>query len=365
LYTPVQGGDAITTPMLGLIGETGEVVSELKKRAREGSSYVGFRERLREELGDLLWYAADMARCRSLDLARLATETAADEQAASPGEWIRPALSLAEQMGRASIAYRELLDGRRTDQQFDATLADSLRALMADLHQLASQQDLSLGNIAEANLDKVSRRWTNRDDASRLDRKWPVAEQLPQRFDAWLADRGGRVSISFEIDGERVPAAADTLTDNAYDPDGYRFHDIFHFAYAAVLGWSPVTRSLLRRKRKSDPRVDEVEDGGRAVAIEEGISAMVFAYASQHRMLDGVRTIEDAVLRTIRDMTGHLEVRMKTPAEWQDALMQGFDVWRDVRAAGGGCVRVDRLTRSIRFLRPAEPAARTADLPLA
>ena len=314
LYAPVPGGDAITTPMLGLIGEMGEVVSELKKRAREGSAYVGFRERLAEELGDLLWYAADVARRRGLDLAEPNTAGDPDEQAANPGDWIRPALSLAAQMGRASTAYRALLDGQRTDREFDATLRDSLRALMVDLHRLAGQQGLSLGNIAEANLDKVGRRWTMPDEATLPDRMWPDSEQLPRCFDAWLSDQGGRVSISFEIDGERIPVAADTLTDNAYDPDGYRFHDVFHFAYAAVLDWSPVTRSLLRRKRKSDPRVDEVEDGGRAVAIEEGISAMVFAYASRHGMLDGVRTVEDAVLRTIRDMTGHLEVGKRTAA---------------------------------------------------
>ena len=52
------------------------------------------------------------------------------------------------------------------------------------------------------------------------------------------------------VDGK--PFGAE-LTDNAYDPDGYRFHDVFHFAYAAVLGWSPITRALLRRKRKSQP----------------------------------------------------------------------------------------------------------------
>ena len=362
LYSPVHGGDAITTPMLGLIGETGEVVSELKKRAREGSAYVGFRDRLGEELGDLLWYAAELARRRDLDLAVFATGNAPDGQAASPGHWIRLALSLAEQIGRASMAYRELLDGRRTDRQFDTTLRDSLDALMADLQRLARQQGLSLRDLAEANLDKVNRRWTMPSEATPPDRTWPDAEQLPRCFDAWLSDQGGRVSISFEIDGARVPAAADTLTDNAYDPDGYRFHDVFHFAYAAVLDWSPVTRSLLRRKRKSDPRIDEVEDGGRAVAIEEGISAMMFAYASQHRMLEGVKTIEDSVLRTISDMTGHLEVRAKTAAEWQDALVQGFDAWRHVRDAGGGGIRVDRRTRSIRFLDPFESGRRNADL---
>ena len=45
----------------------------------------------------------------------------------------------------------------------------------------------------------------------------------------------------------------------------------------------------MRRKRKSDPKVDEVEDGGRAIVIEEGISAMVFSYAERRNFLEGPR----------------------------------------------------------------------------
>jgi hypothetical protein len=45
----------------------------------------------------------------------------------------------------------------------------------------------------------------------------------------------------------------DPLTDNIADRDGYRFHDVFHFAHPAVLHWSPTFRALVKRKRKSDP----------------------------------------------------------------------------------------------------------------
>jgi len=75
------------------------------------------------------------------------------------------------------------------------------------------------------------------------------------------------------MSGEKI---GDELTDNAYKDDGYRFHDVFHSAYVAILGWSPVIRKLLKRKRKRKPRVDEVEDGGRAGVIDEAISAIVF-----------------------------------------------------------------------------------------
>ena len=41
----------------------------------------------------------------------------------------------------------------------------------------------------------------------------------------------------------------DRLTDNKLEKDDYRFHDVFQLANAAILGWSPVLRALLRVKR--------------------------------------------------------------------------------------------------------------------
>ena len=367
-HTPVPGGDAITTPILGLIGETGEVASELKKRAREGTAYVAFPDRLGEELGDLLWYISDLAERCGIRLADLdhvdASGSEDDMTCVDDGEWIRVALSLAEQVGRISSAYEGLLAGRISNRKFNCELSMTLASLMTDLRMITRLHGLSLANVAEDNLVKINHRWVlPKDSWASSERVWPESERLPTCFDASLTDQGGRVSISFSVGGQTIPAVADLLTDNAYDADGYRFHDVFHLGYAAVLDWSPVTRKLLRRKRKSDPRVDEVEDGGRAAAIEEGISALVFAYAARHRMLAGVKTIEDSLLRTIRDMTRHLEVSARTAAEWQDAITQGFDVWRRMVDAGGGRVRVDRLERRIRFLGSWDQRCGNTELP--
>jgi hypothetical protein len=140
-----------------------------------------------------------------------------------------------------------------------------------------------------------------------------------------------------------------TLTDNAYDPDGYRFHDAFHLAYAAVLGWSPVVRHLLRRKRKSNPIVDHVEDGGRAVVIEEGVAAITFDYAKAHDFLAGVTALDESILRTIVGVTSHLEVSRCSPGDWEIAVLQGFDAWRGLIEHGGGRLAVDLDARSILF----------------
>jgi MazG C-terminal domain len=144
------------------------------------------------------------------------------------------------------------------------------------------------------------------------------------------------------------------MQDNAYDEDGYRFHDVFHLAHAAKLGWSPVLRGKLltpSRKRRSTPEVDEVEDGGRAIVIDEAIVAYVWEYARRHRFLDGVTTVDYPVLKTIRQLTGGLEVAARTAHDWEEAILAGYRVFREIRARKGGVVAVDLRARSIDVVR--------------
>ena len=364
-HEPVHGGDEITTPLLGLIGEIGEVVSELKKHSREGTAYVGFSSRLAEEIGDVLWYVSDIAtRCHMHlnTLEPFSTESTRRSNTAN-GEWIRVALSLAAYAGQLSRSYDSLLYGHGSSDTFNTQLRETLTGIVMELTRLTSIYRLSFAEVASENLEKVNHRWTD-SSKSRIDSQvdWSENEQLPLRFDVWLNDFHGSVTSVFSVDGGETHSTLDSLTDNAYDPDGYRFHDVFHFAYTAVLSWSPVTRSLLRRKRKSDPQVDEVEDGGRAIAIEEGIAAMVFAYGQQHHMFQGIRSVDYSLLRTIRDMTTHLEVGDRSAAEWENAIIQGFETWRQVRKAGGGHIHVDRSSRQICFVSDETVPSSTASL---
>ncbi len=115
-------------------------------------------------------------------------------------------------------------------------------------------------------------------------------------------------------------------------------------------GWSPVTRALLQRKRKSHPLLDEVEDGGRAAVIEEGVAALAFDYARRHHMLEGVGVLDFQLLRTIKDMTSHLEVKQCTTGEWEQAILQGFNVWRAIAANHGGRIQVDLDLRRIEYI---------------
>ena len=255
---------SILVPLLGMAGEVGELLGEHKKWLRDGDSYRLFPERVKEELGDLLWY----------------------------------------------------------------------------LSNVATKHNLTLEEIARFNLDKTGRRWRSLAEETAhtrlFDEAFPPSEQLPRRMDISI-EEGAGIAIT-TIDGAEV---GDPLTDNRYEDDGYRFHDISHLAYASILGWSPMLRALLRRKRKSDPTVDEVEDGGRAIVIEEGISAMVFSYAERRNFLDGAEAVDYDLLRTTKDMTSHLEVSARTEGDWERAIMTGFDIWRQVKAKGKGRILAD------------------------
>jgi hypothetical protein len=139
----------------------------------------------------------------------------------------------------------------------------------------------------------------------------------------------------------------DDLSDNAYIGDGYGYHDVFHLAFAAVLGWSPLVRQMLNTKRKSDKKVDQIEDGGRAIATEEGLSAMIFAYARDYNFLEGKASVSSELLRMVRNMVSHLEASVCTAAEWEEAIIQGFAVWRALKLCGNGNVDVDLDARRL------------------
>ena len=265
---------SILVPLLGLAGEAGELLGEHKKWLRDGDSYKLFPDRVKEELGDLLWY----------------------------------------------------------------------------LSNVATKHGLTLQDVAAYNLKKTQRRWHHGADSGRpyrlLDDGFPESERFPRQMEVSIeSDESGRSVMV--INGRKC---GDPLMDNRYEDDGYRFHDIFHLSYVSNLGWSPTLRALMRRKRKSNARVDEVEDGGRAIVIEEGISAMVFSYAEGRSFLEGAEGVNYELLRTIKDMTSHLEVSCRTEGDWERAIMEGFSLWRQVKARGKGFLYADLEERTIKLV---------------
>ncbi|KJE19363.1 MazG nucleotide pyrophosphohydrolase family protein [Frankia torreyi] len=267
---PGQELPDLAVHLLGLVGETGSIASEYKKLLRDGPAHLTAKSRLREELGDVLWYLAT----------------------------------------------------------------------------LATKLDLDLDDIATANLTKVTDRWRTSATADLFDEDCPTTEQLPRhaRF-TFATDRDQQtVTTRLLLEGEQV---GNTLTDASHVDDGYRFHDVFHLAHAALLGWSPVLRKLLGRKRRSKPLIDVAEDGGRAIVAEEGVAHMVFAYAASHDYLRDIQRVDTVLLDLIRSSVGQLEVSVRRSADWEQAILAGYTAWNYLRDHDGGSVLIDLLDRKI------------------
>src|SRR5712692_8936743 len=63
-----EGDRALAFPLLGLFGEVGSLLSELKKKQRDADSYVGYEDSVLEEFGDVLWYFANISQRANLPL---------------------------------------------------------------------------------------------------------------------------------------------------------------------------------------------------------------------------------------------------------------------------------------------------------
>lgn len=136
--------------------------------------------------------------------------------------------------------------------------------------------ELVFSEVARGNLRKARGAFLEPQPADLIgldfDSDFGDEEQLPRNFKIRVNQRGSGKS-HLQWNGVFI---GDPLTDNIADRDGYRFHDVFHFSYAAVLHWSPVIRALIKHKRKSKPKYDEEQDSGRAIVVEEGLTAWIF-----------------------------------------------------------------------------------------
>lgn len=266
---------------------------------------------------------------------------------------VLPLLGLSGEVGELVSEYKKFLRDGTAHELFRNSVEEELGDVLWYLAETATQLDLDLEKVVQRNLDKTRARWNAHSlpPARTFDSTFPKKERFPRKFDARFStveSSGGKVSTKVLVNGKQM---GQKLTDNSYEPDGYRFHDVFHLACVAVLGWSPVSRRNLGVKRRTKKRVDEVEDGGRAIVTEEGISALVFAYAVAHKRLVGVESVDYSLLKAIRFMVSGFEARIITTGEWERAILSGYDVWREVQANHGGLVRLDLDARTITYVR--------------
>jgi hypothetical protein len=251
-------------------------------------------------------------------------------------------LKLAGEVGLLVTDYQA---GRLTNNR--AALAGRLIPIFRTLIQAANEAGVSLDHAASANLLKIFDRWPqDRVYPPLLDASFPKYEQLRRDLMIEIFER--------EIAGKRFVIQrandiniGDHLTDNIMTPDDYRFHDVFHYAYAAVLGWSPVTRALFKLKRKSLPKIDEAEDGARATLIEEGIATWIFGQAKKLSFFEGMKPSDLSfdLLKNVRQFVSGYEAERSPLWLWEEAILQGYEAFRYLKEKRRACIHINMHRR--------------------
>ena len=294
------GPQGVIAPMLGLASETGSILNVYKKYLRDGIDLAANRDFLREELGDLLWYAAAVATACGLDLEEVAEAN----------------------LRRARDRYPRQRSGSRWG---DLPVLDAgypVRERFPRRLTVAFAERVLPSGRRAASLTLVS------------------AE--PNAFPEGPVTISGKPA-GFSAGGE----LGDPLTDNSRRVDAYRFHDAIHMGFMAVLGWSPTTRALLRIKRKSSPDTDEYEDGARAIFAEEGLAAVLSRLARSRTGFLSETSIDGDVIEVAKAAAADLEVESTPAWVWRSAIHQGFRAMYLLGENGGGYLVADLDKREL------------------
>ncbi len=399
--------------LYGLAGEIGSLGAAIKKRllSKGRKDWNSPNDEIIEELGDSLWYCFAIGETRGIGAGFVAADVrllqeevgGADERSrrireilgqkanrfleAAPAflesveeetaslEGFRRLAFLtsrtpADQLVEVCLAVLQQLTAElmrhklpKLELELNKSLPDRpiervLGEVMWHLAALASLYSLDLGVVACQNMAKLHRRF-GRDNPSPLhDEDYPEDERIPRKFEVAFVSVGEGRSRMY-VEGQRL---GDDLTDNAHDEDGYRFHDVMHLALAAKLGWSPVLRKLMAKKRKSERKTDEVEDGARATIVEEAIINAIYAEGRRVYRLVAPATaigpfqiftdsseISFTFLKRLETLANGLEVANSNYWEWEDAILEGFKIFNSLRKVGRGTVTVDLEKRTLAF----------------
>lgn len=174
-------------------------------------------------------------------------------------------------------------------------------------------------------------------------------EQFPREFSLSFTEVGNNEKDELRVVLNNERQLGDVINDNSYLNDFYRYHDIFHYTFATLLGWSPCARAMMKRKRKSNEILDRIEDGARAIITEEAVSMVIFNEAKRKKFFANNSNVSRTTLRIIKEMTENFEVKIRTTREWESAILKAYEIFRLLTKNNGGIVHFNAINREIRY----------------
>ncbi|MDM5071981.1 nucleoside triphosphate pyrophosphohydrolase family protein [Aeromonas bestiarum] len=354
--TDVLNPNDFSPVLQGLYGEVGGIMATAKKSVREGTAYPGFKKAAEEEFGDTLWYLAAICRRLQIPLEEIFAEAASHGDFKNVGAasditedtvtFIAVPVSTSTSLDATLVRLGQSAAALLGTTPARAALIDFARTYLDAIHAA----ELAFSDVARDNLRKVRGAFLEPqvEDLAGLDfdSEFGIEEQLPRDFKIRVNQRGSGKSY-LQWNGVFI---GDPLADNIADRDDYRFHDVFHLAYVAILHWSPVIRALIKHKRKSNPKCDDEQDSGRAIVVEEGLTAWIFSRAKELNFFENQEKVSLGILKTISEFVSGYEVEKCPLKLWEKAILDGYAVFRQLKENQGGWIIGNRIERTIKYM---------------
>lgn len=277
--------------VLGLIGEAGTISTLLKKWVRDDLNLEDSNSFLKQEIGDLLWYLAIFTEARGSKLSDIALKNLERTQSIFPKNPI-PDHAVLPVPTDVPLTQRF---PRKMSWEFVPTKASG------EDHVKVYLRHADPNPFEGAEVQPTSRK------------------------------RGYRIGMEF----------GNEINDNEHLGDGYRYHDVLHFSFVAILGWSPVVRGLMGIKRKYNSELDRVEDGARARDTEEALSASLKKLSTRRGKFLNEGAIDVDILDIVMTIINGRECADIAPGYWRHAIHRGFCLMHELEKNGGGLIHLD------------------------
>ena len=346
---------ALFGAQMGLFSEVGSLISLLKKNLLNSSLNNESKNQITEEMGDIFWYFTLITVVENIDFNDLfkstdffniekdellitnITDTPVVQVDSSTNFYIDEEELFIEVIERLLLINKE-------------PNFSNLKIFLDIYLQFMRFLELNLLEIVERNKFKIRDRFVNINELEIpelcFDSDFDPDEQLPINFEVHIIKKSNGKSY-LKWNNVFIGSA---LNDNHQDGDNYKYHDVFHLAFAAILHWSPTFRALIKHKRKSKPSVDENQDSGRPIVIEEGLSAWLFSMSKENNIdFTQEDNISYDLLKTIRIFVKGYEVE-KCPLQlWVKAITLGYSVFNQVVENEGGIIIGNRVDRTLEY----------------
>ena len=338
--TDITSDKGLSFALIALLGELGELATIQKKKMRvKETKFAQFNTNVSEEVGDCFWYLCKICRILGNKLADIISDDA-PAPVAREENGVSIYLELVSELGKIATVKNENDISEEEKQKIICGIKEIFK-LLYQIVEINCKGDLK--TVLQDNKDKVRARYWNKGifvSAVKDCGNFPKWQTLRENMEIELVPVPKSKKIAIIWNEVRY---GDLLEDNKEEEDGYRFHDVYHFGFYAFLGWSPVTRSLLKMKRKNDDKIDNNEDGARAILVEEGIVHFIFNYCKQNKFeFESDSRVDTNLLKTIKFMTQGFEVENVEMKLWEKAIIEATKAFKLFKKNKGGTLILKR-----------------------